>query len=140
MKAFSGKVGSGPFDLHSHRAGKSQRTWLFDPHSGSFDPRGNQTYFGNPGGEMFYGIWFATLDKLDHLFGDGAVVYRIFDGIRPAGFGQISDKRDVDQDILSFLTLPIIDPNDASQQQVFDMDLIFRHEISWTGRLLGRLD
>jgi len=64
---------------------------------------------------------------LDDLFADGAVVDRIGDVVALSGRTEITEEGDVHQDVLAFFALPIVDADNAAQQQVPDDDAIHFH-------------
>ena len=70
----------------------------------------------------------------DDLFGKGPIIYRVLNRVGASRLGEIRRKGYVYQDILLGLAFPVVDPNDAAQQQVLDFNVVFGHGISLDSR------
>jgi len=112
------------FDLHANRFGKADRIGLFHAYDHSLyiilckaNPCQVVCQCFNGKSRCAFGV---CLDFLGHL----AVVSAIVDIVRFGGAMGVGVERNVDEDILCALALPISDADDSAGEQVFDDDFV----------------
>lgn len=66
----------------------------------------------------------GALDIGDDPLGQAAVVERVGDVVALAGVPGVDRQLQADQDVLRLVALPVVDADDATQQQILDQDAV----------------
>ena len=106
---------------------EAQRARFLQADNGAPDAELHDGDLGDGVGQLLHQEVLGLLDVVDDALGQGLVVDGVVDVVGAASLAHIGVERQIDDDILLFDALLGIDPDDAAQQQVVDLNLVSGH-------------
>ena len=112
------------FYLNANAFGKTDRAGFLNPHPNFHRIGFRQAQAGDIFGECFDRQAGCCFGMLLGFFCDGAVIDAVGDVIGGGCLLDVGEDDEVDQDLLGFFPFPIVNPDDAAGDQIFDDDFI----------------